>query len=108
MFDQEWESKSLYGWESFIPRILGEVQESESALYCQYCKKMFLNDNVFHFHKKGKRHIKAVNSSQPAEPEPKEEEGGAEPQTQRGEFTNNQKLKLMQVARHETWIVRLL
>lgn len=24
MFDQEWEQKSLYGWELFIPRIVGD------------------------------------------------------------------------------------
>jgi hypothetical protein len=24
MFDQEWEQKSLYGWELFIPRIMGD------------------------------------------------------------------------------------
>lgn len=71
MFEQEWDSRSLFGWEKFIPRILGEAEEQGNEdkslnvkeLFCKFCNKTFLNENVFHFHKKGKRHIKAVNSS---------------------------------------------
>lgn len=74
MFEQEWDSRSLFGWEQFIPRIYGEQELQEDSeeqkqaknkkkeLYCKFCNKTFLNENVFHFHKKGKRHIKAVNS----------------------------------------------
>jgi len=64
MFEQEWDQRSLFGWEQFIPRIVGEAQakdEGQTGLYCHFCNKSFLNENVFHFHKKGKRHIKAAN-----------------------------------------------
>ena len=37
-------------------------EEAKEQLFCKFCNKTFLNENVFHFHKKGKRHIKAVNS----------------------------------------------
>jgi hypothetical protein len=60
----------LFGWESAICRIYGESQRTEedvdndetaSQFHCIACNKTFMNESVFHHHKKGKRHIKAIN-----------------------------------------------
>lgn len=70
MFDSEWEQRSLFGWESAITRINGETvnhdeegenDETASHFHCVACNKTFMNESVFHHHKKGKRHIKSVN-----------------------------------------------
>ena len=81
MFEAEWEQRSLFGWESAIAKLYGEAaavqpvevqrptgegeapesgQEKKQALYCELCRKSFIENNVFEHHKKGKRHIKAV------------------------------------------------
>ena len=75
MFDGEWEQRSLFGWENAIAKIYGEdnapsesnekprneekTEQAESN-YCQACRKAFTNKNVYDFHLKGKRHIKAA------------------------------------------------
>jgi hypothetical protein len=70
MFDSEWEQRSLFGWEGAIARINGDSahvedegndDETASQFHCVACNKTFMNESVFHHHKKGKRHIKAVN-----------------------------------------------
>ena len=75
MFEAEWSQASLFGWEAVIQRYSqnnglkrqaeGEtaevVEKKEDPLYCPACKKTFDNDNVFHHHKKGKKHIKSIN-----------------------------------------------
>jgi hypothetical protein len=67
MFDSEWQNKSLFGWEAIIQRTQGEKEDKsdeeqkDNPLHCAACMKTFDNDNVFHHHKKGKRHIKSIN-----------------------------------------------
>lgn len=66
MFEEEWEARSLFGWETVIGRMLGDKKEDSNKpvkdpLFCPACNKSFTSENVFHHHKKGKRHIKAVN-----------------------------------------------
>ena len=77
MFNSEWEQRSLFGWESAIEKLYGdkipqrqepnqpdskvqisEEQGQEKSLYCELCRKSFMNENVFEHHKKGKRHLK--------------------------------------------------
>ena len=102
MFEAEWDQRSLFGWETFISRIVGEAMPdsvTKNQLHCGFCNKTFLNESVFHFHKKGKRHIKAVNTSQTKKV--------VETEKRSSEFTTGQIQKLMQVARSETWILRL-
>ena len=72
MFEGEWEQRSLFGWEAAIAKLNGESPEqaTEAAenkkkadgveLNCQACRKTFSNQNVYDFHLKGKRHIKAA------------------------------------------------
>ena len=76
MFNSEWEQRSLFGWESAIEKLQGddasqkrqkpspeiadsEQPKQEKSLYCELCRKSFMNENVFEHHKKGKRHLKA-------------------------------------------------
>ena len=88
MFDGEWEQRSLFGWENAIAKIYGEdnapsesnvkphneqVTEQAESNYCQACRKSFTNKNVYDFHLKGKRHIKAAAALQ-AEKERNENE----------------------------------
>ena len=72
MFESEWEQKSLFGWENAINRIYGETftvgdqkedeNQNPNMFHCMACNKTFMNESVFHHHKKGKRHIKAINA----------------------------------------------
>ena len=81
MFEAEWEQRSLFGWESAIAKLYGEAvamhqeeankpevegeeaenrqEKRQTSLYCELCRKSFMNENVFEHHKKGKRHLKA-------------------------------------------------
>jgi hypothetical protein len=56
----------LFGWETAICRIYGDNPIKEGvehqSLHCLACNKTFMNESVFHYHKKGKRHIKAINA----------------------------------------------
>ena len=74
-----------------------EREEKTIDLYCAACKKTFDNENVFHHHKKGKKHIKAI-SKMTKEPQKEEEDT---------EFSNIQLDKLKKTALMETWILRL-
>lgn len=74
MFEAEWSQASLFGWEAVIQRYTqnnglkrqadGEpadiIEKNQDPLYCPACNKTFENENVFHHHKKGKKHIKAI------------------------------------------------
>ena len=60
-FEQAWNDGSLFGWEKEIQRFRGQISGDQGELYCMPCGKAFSNDSVFSHHKKGKRHIRAVN-----------------------------------------------
>ena len=58
-FDSKFLSLSLPGWKSELERVRGIAVHME--IYCVPCQKEFKNANSFRHHKKGKKHISAVN-----------------------------------------------
>ena len=61
-FSQEWKQGSLYGWESIIYRInQHQLQVIQVENFCIACNKTFASESVFQHHRKGKKHIRAVN-----------------------------------------------
>ena len=66
--------------------------------YCQACNKTFASANVFMHHRKGKKHIRAVNEMA----KNKQKQGGAQ-----SEFSESQIVKLKTIAYLETWLQKL-
>jgi len=58
-FEEAWNEGTLEGWEKLVQR--ATVTESD-PLFCAACQKKFANENIFNHHKKGKKHIKAINN----------------------------------------------
>ena len=78
----------------------GQTQEEKqlNPLFCVACNKTYASENVFLHHKKGKFHIKAVNSM--SKNETMKSATGSE-------FTEHEIAKFKRVAHLETWILRL-
>jgi hypothetical protein len=72
-------------------------------LFCPACKKTFDNENVFHHHKKGKKHIKSINKLN------KQKISGDLTlfEEKPSEFSQIQIDRLKKTALMETWILRL-
>lgn len=113
----------MFGWETAISRIYGESkvakadesggdgnEETASQFHCVACNKTFMNEAVFHHHKKGKRHIKAINalSKQITAPSIEQSNLAADFSAKKGQYSESQIVKLRQVAFNETLILRLL
>lgn len=80
-FKQQWQDRTLHGWETIINRVENTQKSlSEDPLFCAACNRTFSNEAVFKHHKKGKKHIRAIN---------KDPEDGAEGGEEvKGEFTD--------------------
>jgi splicing factor 3A subunit 3 len=67
-----------------------------------------MNESVFHHHKKGKRHIKAINALSKQTNAPSLEQSiPTNDVVKKGQYSESQILKLKQVAFNETLILRL-
>lgn len=59
-------SDKLPGWRAELKIVRGE--ECNQLFYCVPCKQAYMNENSFIYHKKGKKHISAVNRIKGAAP----------------------------------------
>ena len=96
-FQEEWTQGSLYGWESIIARMrkTQQPENSEDSNFCQACNKTFTSASVFMHHRKGKKHIKAVNEMA---------KNNQKYTNAPSEFSDSQIVKLKTIAYLETWL----